>query len=100
MYNHIPVKVADIKAQFSTEEVSQVRSMQLFIVKGRYCNKYLLISYKTLIGVLDESNDCWMITNSYYSRTTARQIARFKRDNYHCIVDSNIIDGMLGSTCL
>ena len=100
MYNHTPVKVSDIRQQYGTQEVSQVSSMQLFIVRGRYSNKYLLISYRTLIGVLDESNDCWMITNTYYSRTTSKQIATFKRDNYHCIVDSNIIDGMLGSTCL
>lgn len=100
MYNHIPVKVADIKQQFGTDEVSQVKSMQLFIVKGRYSNKYLLISYRTLIGVLDESTDCWMITNTYYSRTTSRQIGRFKKDNHHRIVLPNIIDEMLGGTCL
>ncbi len=100
MYNHVRVKVADIKAQYGSDDVSQVKSMQLFIVKGKHSNKYLLISYRTLIGVLDEYKDCWMITNTYYSRTTSKQIARFKRDNYHCIVDPEIMDRMLGSTCL
>lgn len=99
MYNQ-RVTVTEIKQRYGTDDVSQVRSMQLFIVKGRYSNKYLLVSYRTVIGVLDESNDCWMITSTYYSRTTSKQIARFKRDNYHCIVDSSVIDAMLGSTCL
>ena len=95
MYNHVPVKVADIKAQFSTDEVSQVKNMQLFVIKGRYCGKYLLISYHTIVGVLNDLNDCWYLSNEIYSRTTSRQLGYFKKHNYHVVVNQYIVDDLL-----
>ena len=79
----------DVKYKFNTQNVSQVCSMHLFVV-----NYNLLVSYKTIIGVLD-NNDCWHITNRRYSITTSRQTSIFKRSNYHVIVDDNIIDDMI-----
>jgi hypothetical protein len=81
--------VKDVKYFFNTQNVSQVCSMQLFIV-----NYNLLVSYKTIIGVLDD-NDCWHITNRKYSPTTSKQTIVFKRSNYHVIADDNIIDDMI-----
>lgn len=83
------ITTKDIKYFFNSDNVDQVRSMQLFIV-----NNNLLVSYKTIIGVLDK-NDCWNITNKKYSSTTSKQTTVFKRSNYHVIVDDNIIDDMI-----
>jgi len=95
------VRISDIKKQFNTNDVEQVKTMQLFIVKGRYCNKYLLVSYHTIIGVLDEMADCWYISGQYHSRTTTRQVNYFKSKNFHIITSQNKIDNMLSSfNCL
>jgi hypothetical protein len=80
--------VKDTKYFFNSDNVEQVKSMQLFIV-----NNNILVSYKTVIGILD-NNDCWYITNRKYSKTTSRQITVFKRSNYHVIVDDEVIDSM------
>lgn len=82
------ITVKDVKYFFNTQNVSQVKSMQLFIV-----NYNLLVSYKTIIGVIDR-NDCWHITNKKYSSTTSKQTTLFKRNNYHVIVDDNVMDSM------
>jgi len=71
----------DLMYKFNTQNVDQVASMQLFIV-----NSNLLVSYKTIVGVLGV-DDCWHITKNKYSPTTTRQINRFKKQNYHVLVD-------------
>lgn len=83
------ITVKDVKYFFNTQNVEQVKSMQLFII-----NDNLLVSYKTIIGVLG-NNDCWHITNKKYSSTTNKQTSIFKRSNYHVIVDDNIVDDMI-----
>lgn len=83
------ITVKDVKYFFNTQNVEQVKSMQLFII-----NDNLLVSYKTIIGVLG-NNDCWHITNKKYSSTTSKQTSIFKRSNYHVIVDDNIVDDMI-----
>lgn len=83
------ITVKDVKYKFNTQNVSQVCSMQLFVVNGN-----LLVSYKTIIGVLDK-NDCWHISNKKYSSTTSKQTTIFKRNNYHVIVDDTIVDDMI-----
>lgn len=83
------ITVKDVKYFFNTQNVDQVKSMQLFII-----NDNLLVSYKTIIGVLG-NNDCWHITNKKYSSTTSKQTSIFKRSNYHVIVDDNIVDDMI-----
>lgn len=83
------ITLKDVKYFFNCDNVSQVRSMQLFIV-----NYNLLVSYKTIIGVLDK-NDCWHITNRKYSSTTSKQTTIFKRSNYHVIVDDSIVDSLI-----
>lgn len=83
------ITLKDVKYFFNTQNVSQVKSMQLFIV-----NYNLLVSYKTIMGVLDD-NDCWYITSRKYSSTTSKQTTVFKRSNYHVIVDDSIIDDMI-----
>ena len=82
------ITTRDIKTLFNSDNVDQIASMQLFIV-----NYNLLVSYKTIIGVIDR-NDCWHITSRKYSKPTSKQTTVFKRNNYHVIVDDNIIDSM------
>jgi hypothetical protein len=84
----MPVTIKDIKSIFNTNTVDQVKSMQLFIV-----NNNILVSYRTIIGMLD-NNDCWHITNKKYSSSTSRQTSRFKRHNYHVIVDDIVVQDM------
>jgi len=84
----MPVTIKDIKHFFSLADVEQVKSMQLFIV-----NNNILVSYRTIIGILD-NNDCWHITNKKYSSSTSKQITIFKRSNYHVIVDDEVVDSM------
>lgn len=83
------ITVKDTKYFFNSDNVEQVKSMQLFIV-----NNNILVSYRTIIGVLD-NNDCWHITNKKYSSSTSRQTSVFKRANYHVMVDDIIVDDMI-----
>ena len=75
------ITVKDVKYFFDTENVSQVRSMQLFIV-----NYNLLVSYSIIVGVLG-IDDRWYLTKDRYSATTARQVNRFRKVNEHVFVD-------------
>ena len=95
MNKRTPVKVSDIRRQYGTDEVSQVKSMQLFVIKGKYCGKYLLISYHTIVGVLNNLNDCWYLTDKIYSRTTSRQLGYFKSRNYYVVVHQYVVDDLL-----
>lgn len=84
----MPVTIKDIKYFFNSDSVEQVKSMQLFIV-----NNNILVSYRTIIGMMD-TNECWHITNRKYSSSTSRQTTVFKRSNYHVIVDDIVLDSM------
>ena len=64
--------ITDIKKLYPNDRVTQVESMQLFIV---HKDNPLLISYRTVIGV--RIGDTWYITTTKYSLTTSRQITAF-----------------------
>lgn len=52
------------------EEVKQVGSKQLFIVKGRE-----LYSYWTKVGYLEDAT--WFLTTKKYTKTTSKQLTQF-----------------------
>lgn len=58
------------------EHVKQVQSKQLFIVYTN--NAKLLVSYYTVIGIYEFNHCAWYITKEKFSKTTSRQITKFK----------------------
>ena len=71
--------LTDIKKLYPNDKVTQVRSIQLFVVhKGNP----LLVSYRTVIGV--RIGDTWYITTKKYSVSTSRQITEFRNELRQC----------------
>ncbi len=81
------VTVKDIKQLFTTTNVRQFDSKQLFIVDGQ-----LLVSYKTVIGWYNYKTQQWHVTNKYYSRTTSGHISYFMKKNSPVIREEIIED--------
>jgi hypothetical protein len=76
------VTLKDIKTIYPNAlAIKQHGRKQLFTVLRPGLLPSLLISYRTVVGVLPNNAYCWFITEKKYSPTTSKQITWFMREH-------------------